>query len=142
MMLRYGWTVDLPDGYLDALTDELAPFGFEFDQVRQDAEGIELDYRADPDWFVRQYPNFGVEESYGRSWPPAGLHLRLRIDSGGDPVQLEFETIDLFAQTASVDLALRDRLNTLADPGDHAVAVGQALAAALQEPEDAGDYLD
>lgn len=135
--------VELPDGYVDALSDELAPYGFEFLGVRRDAEGLELDFRADPDSFVRHYPDLGIAESYGQSWPPVGLHLRLRVDGRGDPVQLDFETIDVLVHTASVDPELRDRLNTLADPADHAVAVGQAVAAALVLPEDNEQrYLD
>jgi len=53
---------------------------------------------------------------------------------------MEFETVDLLAQTASTDRALRDRLNTLADPADQAAAVGQALAAAIAEPEEADAF--
>lgn len=135
--------MDLPEGYVGALCDELAPYGLEFEEVRRDADGYEIDFRADPGWFVQQFPGLGIAESYGQAWPPEGLHLRLRLDFGGDPVQLEFETIDLFAQTASADAALRDRLNTLNDPADHAVAVGQAVALAVAAPqEDDQFYLE
>lgn len=126
--------MNLPDGYLDALQDELAPFGFEFGATHRDSEGLELDFVTDPDSFVQRYPELGIAESYGASWPPAQLHLRMRF-AGNDPVELVFETLDLFASTASVDLQLRDRLNTLADPSDQADAVGQAVALALAEIE-------
>jgi hypothetical protein len=134
--------MNLPDGYLDALRDELAPYGFEFAESRSGSDGLELDFTTDPDSFVRQYPQAGIAESYGANWPPAQLHLRLRV-SGSDPVELVFETLDLFAFTASVDLQLRDRLNTLRDPFDHAAAVSQALALALADSTDQGDsYLE
>lgn len=126
----------LPEGYLDALRDELAPFGLEYGSVADGPGVTEVVFTADPESFVRAHPWLGIEESYGRTWPPAQLELRLRFDRG-DPTQVEFETLDLLAQTASTDSALRDRLNTLHDPADQAAAVGQALAEALAEPEEA-----
>jgi hypothetical protein len=134
--------MNLPDGYLEALQDELAPFGFDFAGSRTDVDGLELDFTTDPDSFVQRYPQVGIAESYGADWPPAQLHLRLLI-AGRDPVELIFETLDLLAFTASVDLQLRDRLNTLADPYDQAMAVGQTLGLALAEPESERDsYLE
>lgn len=129
----------LPEGYLDALQDELAPFGLEIGTLVDTARATEVVFTADPESFARTHAWLGIEESYGRAWPPAQLELRLRFDSG-DPTQMEFETVDLLAQTASTDPALRDRLNTLADPVDQAAAVGQALAAAIAEPEEADAF--
>jgi hypothetical protein len=129
--------VQIPGGYIDALSDELAPFGLEFLGVNQGSDDTVISFRADPDSFVRQHPDLGIAESYGAAWPPDGLELRLGFGTAGDPVQLDFETIDLLGQTSSTDPELRDRLNTLDDPADHAVAVGQAVALALAptEPE-------
>jgi hypothetical protein len=129
--------VKIPDGYVDALSDELAPYGLEFDAVREDADGLEISFRADPGSFVGQYPDFGIAESYGSAWPPPQLTMRLRFDVRQNPIQFDFETIDLLTQTASIDAGLRDRLNTLEDPADHAVAVGEAFALALtaEEPD-------
>ena len=133
--------MDLPEGYIEDLMDELAPYGLEFEAVAvsSDAGWREVTFRADPDSFVRRYPELGIDEIYGEDWPPSGLYLRLRINPAGDPTQLDFETIDLMSQTASVDPSLRDRLNTMADPADHAVAVGQALELALTPSEDEDD---
>ena len=124
----------LPEGYLDALQDELAPFGLEYGSASEEAGVTEVVFTADPESFVRAHPQLGIEESYGRNWPPAQLELRLAFELG-DPTQVEFETVDLLAETASTHPALRDRLNTLADPADQAAAVGEALAEALDEPE-------
>lgn len=126
----------LPEGYLDELRDELAPFGLEYGSLTEGPGVTEVVFTADPESFVRAHPWLGIQESYGRTWPPARLELQLRFDRG-DPTQIEFETLDLLTQTASTDPALRDRLNTLADPADQAAAVGQALAEALAEPEQA-----
>jgi hypothetical protein len=126
----------LPEGYLDALRDELAPFGLEYDSATEDDGVTAVVFTTDPESFVRAHPQLGIEESYGRNWPPARLELRLEYELG-DPTQVEFETIDLLAQTASTHPSLRDRLNTLADPADQAAAVGEALAEALAEPEQA-----
>lgn len=126
----------LPEGYLDALRDELAPLGLEYGSAIDGPGVTEVVFTADPESFVRAHPWLGIEESYGRNWPPEQLELRLRFDRG-DPTQVEFETVDLLAQTASTDPALRDRLNTLDDPADQAAAVGQALAEALAEPTEA-----
>ena len=132
----------LPDGYVDALSDELAPYGLEFAAVNEDSDGLEITFRADAGAFAAQYPDFGVAESYGSTWPPAELTLSLRFDVGGNPVQFVFETVDLLTQTASIDLNLRDRLNTVDDPADHAVAVGEAFALALAADEPDPSYFD
>ena len=133
--------MDLPEGYIEDLMDELAPYGLEFEAVAVSSEAgwHEVTFRADPDSFLRRYPELGIDEIYGEDWPPSGLYLRLRINPAGDPTQLDFETIDLMSQTASVDPSLRARLNTMADPADHAVAVGQALELALTPSEDEDD---
>ncbi|MBA3022175.1 hypothetical protein [Propionicimonas sp.] len=132
----------LPDGYVDALSDELAPYGLEFAAVSEDSDGLEITFRADAGAFAAQYPDFGVAESYGSTWPPAELTLSLRFDVGGNPVQFVFETVDLLTQTASIDLSLRDRLNTVDDPADHAVAVGEAFALAVSADEPDQSYFD
>ncbi|MFZ0529361.1 MAG: hypothetical protein WAL91_02345 [Propionicimonas sp.] len=136
--------MELPDGYLDALSDELAPYGFEFGSIEPDDDrGQALCYRADPEGFAREHPDAGIEDSYGSRWPPAGLELWLRFDRHGDPYDISFETIDLLASTASSDPQLNARLNTLDDPADHASAVGEALyAALLPEREAPHDYLE
>lgn len=126
----------LPEGYLDDLQDELAPLGLEYGSATEEPGVTEVVFTADPESVAHAHPWLGIKESYGRAWPPAQLELRLRFDLG-DPTQVEFETIDLLAHTASTDPALRDRLNTLADPADHAAAVGEALAEAFAEPEEA-----
>lgn len=133
--------MELPQGYIEDLMDELAPYGLEFEavSVTPDTGWREVTFRADPDSFLRRYPELGLEDLYGEQWPPSGLYLRLRINPAGDPMQLDFETIDLMSQTAAADLELRDRLNTLADPADHAVAVGQALELALAPVSDEDD---
>jgi hypothetical protein len=136
--------MEIPDDYPDALTDELAPYGFEFTFVSEDEEGcVDVLFEAEPDSFVRAHPRLGIEESYGSAWPPASLRLWLKFDHLGDPIQIDFETIDLLSWAAAMDPELHDRLNTMAEPLDHAVAVGEALGAALQ-PDRAGveEYLD
>lgn len=134
--------MELPAGYLDALSDELAPFGLDLRAVTSDDDGTEVSYRTDAASFVRAHPDLGIAESYGSAWPPDELTFWLRFTPGGDPVELVFETVDLLAQTASVDPGLRDRLNTLDHPGDHAEAVGEALAVALNPSSEASDYFE
>ena len=136
--------MEIPDDYPDALTDELAPYGFEFVSVGEDEEGaIAVLFDAEPESFVRAHPGLGIEESYGSAWPPDSLELWVKFDALGDPIQIDFETIDLLSWAAAMDPGLHDRLNTMAEPLDHAVAVGQALGAALQPDRMPRDgYLD
>lgn len=136
--------MQLPDIYPDALTDELAPYGFEFASVSADDEGgAEVIFHAEPASFVRAYPGLGIEESYGRSWPPAQLRLQLLFDRFGDPFHIDFETIDLMAWAAAVDPGLHALLSSMADPSDQAAAVGEALGATLRpEGADGNEYLE
>lgn len=136
--------MDLPDGYLDALSDELAPYGFEFGATTPDEDGgLALRYQADPESFAREFPQAGVEDSYGVHWPPHHLALWLRFDRHGDPYEISFETFDLLADTASNDPQLNSRLNTLEDPSDQASAIGEALYAALHpQHHEYSDYLE
>jgi hypothetical protein len=136
--------MQIPDNYPDALTDELAPFGFEFTSVTADEEGgTDVLFEAEPESFARANRVLRLEESYGSAWPPPSLRLWLSFDRFGDPSEIEFETIDLMAWAAAADPALHARLNSLADPLDHAAAVGEALNAALHpDRADAGEYLE
>jgi len=136
--------MEIPDDYPDALTDELAPFGFEFAGIRDgDEGGAIVVFEAEPESFVRSHPRLGIEESYGSAWPPARLQLRVGFDDLGDPIQVDFETVDLLSWAAAVDPGLHVRLNTMTDPFDHAAAVGEALGAALQpEQPVSDDYLE
>jgi hypothetical protein len=136
--------MELPDDYPDALTDELVPYGFEFASVTEDDEGgVAVLFEAEPESFVGANPGLGIEESYGSAWPPDALELWITFDRLGDPVQIDFETIDLLSWAAAVDPALHVRLNTMAEPLDHAVAVGEALGAALRpEQSPVDDYLE
>lgn len=133
----------LPDGYLEALSEDLAPYGLEFGGSTELAGGItELIFTTEPQGFAQQYPQLGVEFAYGESWPPPRLQLILDVDQRHNPLRLEFETVDLMAWTASSDPALRNRLNTLDDPDDHAAAVAEAFSEILTEADPGGDYLD
>ncbi len=136
--------MQLPDNYPDALIDELAPYGFEFAGVSADDEGgATVLFVAEPESFVRTNPNLGIEESYGTGWPPAHLRLRLSFDRFGDPFHIDFETIDLMSWAAAADPGLHARLSSMADPSDHAAAVGEALEAALRpDRSDAEEYLE
>lgn len=135
----------IPDDYLDALTDEVAPYGFEFGSVTDPDEdgGTSIVLEAEPESFVRAHPGLGIEESYGDAWPPACLTLRVEFDAHGDPVVIEFEVFDLLVTTASIDPELHGRLNSMEDPAAHAVAVGEALGEVLAAPSDpTDDYLE
>ncbi|MCA0293924.1 MAG: hypothetical protein LCH96_01190 [Actinobacteria bacterium] len=134
----------IPEDYPDELTDELAPYGFEFGAVQEDDDmGTSVLFVADPESFVHAHPGLGIEESHGASWPPASLDLWISFDRHGDPVQISFEVFDLLAWAASEDPELASRLNSMEDPADHAVAVGEALGHVLeQERPQYDDYLD
>jgi hypothetical protein len=136
--------MQLPDNYPDALTDELAPYGFEFASVSTDDEGgATVLFVAEPESFVRGNPDLGIEESYGTGWPPAHLRLQLLFDRFGDPFHIDFETIDLMSWAAAAAPELHARLSSMADPQDQAAAVGEALGAALRpERADADEYLE
>ena len=136
--------MQVPDHYPDALIDELAPYGFEFASVSTDDEGgVTLLFVAEPESFVRAYPGFGIEESYGTGWPPDHLRLQLSFDRFGDPFHIAFETIDLMSWAAAADPELHGRLSSMSDPVDQAAAVGEALGTALQpERSDAEEYLE
>ncbi len=134
--------MEIPEEYTDALTDELARYGFEFGSVTEGEDGdTAVVFEADPDAFVHTNPELGIEESYGSAWPPASLRLIVNFDRHGDPIQIEFETVNLLS-SASADPGLRDRLNTMTDPLDHAVAVGEALGAALETEQPTDGYLE
>ena len=135
--------MQLPDNYPDALTDELAQYGFEFSTVSADDEGgATVSFVAEPESFVRTNPGLGIEESYGAGWPPAHLRLRVSFDRFGDPFQIDFETIDLMSWAAAAHPELHARLSNMADPLDQAAAVGEALGAALQPDRAGEEYLE
>ncbi len=136
--------MQIPDTYPDALTDELAPYGFEFSSVSADEEGGAIvAFLAEPESFVRANPGLGIAESYGTAWPPANLRLLLLFDRFGDPFHIDFETIDLMSWAAAADPGLHARLSSMADPADEAAAVGEALGAALHpDRADADEYLE
>lgn len=136
--------MELPEGYLDSLGDELAPFGLSYDHTEPDDDGgVQLCFIADADSFVHAYPEAGIAESHGSHWPVEKLELWVRIDPHLDPYDVSFENFDLMLETASTDPELHTRLNTLGDPQDQASAIGEALASVLQS--DAGvsdDYME
>lgn len=133
----------LPHGYLASLSDNLAPYGLEYGRAQELPGGItELVFTTDPEGFARQHPQLGVEFAYGESWPPPQLKLVLDFDQRLNPLRVEFETVDLLAWTASTDAALRNRLNTLDDPDDHAAAVAEAFDQILTVADPNDDYLD
>jgi hypothetical protein len=136
--------MQIPDDYPDALIDELAPYGFQFNSVTETDDGeVAVLFEAEPESFVRAHPGLGIDDSYGTHWPPACLDLWLKFDPHGDPVEISFEVFDLMAWAASADPELHARLNTMDDPADHAVAVGEAMGHVLeQEPAPVDDYLE
>lgn len=136
--------MEFPDEYADALSDELAPYGFEFNSVTEAEDGeTAILFETDAESFVRAHPGLGLEESYGEQWPPPCLDLWLKFDALDDPVEISFEVFDLLAWAASEDPELHARLGGLEDPGDHAVAVGEALGRVLErERPQFDDYLE
>lgn len=133
--------MELPSDYLDLLSDELAPFGLEFESAVLDDEDVwQIRFEAEPDTFVHQYPWTELDASYGSGWPPATLELRIAVE-GKDVVEISFEIYDvlLWAQGDSPELA--GRLGTLDDPPDQAEALGQSLAALLRRPDREFDSL-
>jgi len=133
----------LPDGYLDALSEDLAPCGLEFGGSTELAGGItELVFTTDPEGFAQQHPQLGLHYAYGAAWPPPQLQLVLDFDQRRNPLRVEFETVDLLSWTASANPALRNRLNTLDDPEDHAAAVAEAFGEILTVEDPDGDYMD
>ncbi|MDQ7992943.1 MAG: hypothetical protein AAGC63_09255 [Propionicimonas sp.] len=127
--------MDLPDEYLDVLTDELAPFGIEFSSAESDPDGQwQIRFEVEPESFVHRYPWTDIDTSYGDAWPPEALELWIRVE-GRDVFEITFEVYDvlLWAQAESPELA--GRLGTLDDPEDQAAAVGQALAELLRQPD-------
>ncbi len=123
--------MELPEDYVEALVDELAPYGFEFGSVTTDEDaGTAVLFEAEPRAFLRAHRGLGLVDADRQE----ALELWLRFDRHGDPVQIEFEVFDLLAATASMDPELHTRLNTMEDAQDHAVAVGEALRMVL-EPE-------
>lgn len=127
--------MDLPDDYLDVLTDELAPFGLELDTAQSDS-GAEwqIRFEAEPESFVHRYPWTDIDASYGANWPPASLSLWLRGE-GSDVVEITFEVYDVLLWAQGEAPALAGRLGSLEDPQDQAQAVGQALGELLSEPD-------
>lgn len=134
----------IPDDYPDALIDELAPFGFEFASISVGDDGeTSVLFEAEPESFVRSHPGLGIEDSFGTQGPPQRLELWLKFDRHGDPFQIDFEIFDLLAWTASMAPGLHARLNTMENPSDQAVAVGEALGMVLDREQSAAeDYLE
>ncbi|HQV95963.1 MAG TPA: hypothetical protein PLF41_15995 [Anaerolineales bacterium] len=63
--------------------------------------------------------------------------------SAETPFHIDFETIDLMSWAAAAAPELHARLSSMADPEDQAIAVGEALEAALQpERADPDEYLE
>lgn len=134
--------MELPDDYLDSLTDELAPFGLEFIEVSDGPEGeAVIRFEADPEDFVRRYPWTEIDASYGDDWPPAALELWIRVDDHGDLVEISFEVFDILLWAAADAPDLAGRLATLDDPEDQATALGQAFSELLNPPVREADAL-
>lgn len=123
----------IPQEFLDLLSDELAPFGFELEGVGpDDGERTEtLTYRVEPDTFVRQHRGTGIRASYRDTWPPDSLRLVLVLDPTGDVLEASFEVFDLLAWAAGEDPDLADRMNSFTDAAECASAIAAALAGAL-----------
>ena len=127
--------MDLPDGYLDGLTDELAPFGLELDQAEVDPGGEwEIRFEAEPESFVHHYPWTDIDASYGSTWPPESLSLWIKGE-GTDVVEVTFEIYDLLLWAQADAPSLAGRMGSLAEPEDQAAAVGEALNQLLSRPE-------
>lgn len=134
--------MELPDDYLDALSDELAPFGFEFAEVSEGPEGeTVIRFEAEPDAFARRYPWTEIDASYGDEWPPPALELWIRVDDRGDFVEISFEIFDILLWAAADAPDLAGRLATLNDPEDQATALGQAFYELLNPPVRDADAL-
>lgn len=136
----------IPDGYVEVLIDELAPLGFEFERTRTESEDEGGDessdvivFGADSLSFVQRHRGLGLDEVFSDEWPPHRLTLVIRLDRHGEPYVIEFEIFDVLAWSASAAPDLHDRLNTLNDPTDHAVALGVALSRLLQGPAEPAD---
>lgn len=145
--VHYRDAMAIPEGYVEALIDEVGPFGFEYAAAvtsdDPDDEGdVEIRFEADPLSFAARYPGLGLtfREGYGEDeWPPHRLDLRVLIDRHGDPEAIEFEVVDVLSWTASEAPELHDRLNTLSDPDDHAAALGEALGLLLERQDPISD---
>lgn len=125
----------LPDDYLDLLTDELAPFGLEFESSVHDDEDVwRIRFEAEPENFLHQYPWTDIDASYGSSWPPEALELLIAVEDG-DVIEISFEIYDVLLWAQSERPRLAGRLTTLDDPADQTEALGQALALLLRRPE-------
>lgn len=134
--------MELPDDYLDLLVDELVPFGLEFESSALDDENVwQIRFEAEPENFVHHYPWTEIDARYGNTWPPEALELLIAVEDN-DVVEISFEIYDvlMWAQGDSPELATR--LSTLDDPEDQAEALGQALAALLQRPDQEYDPLN
>lgn len=136
----------IPDGYVDALTDELAPYGLEFNSAgpQTDNEGGDrIIFTADLPTIVRLYPDHGLGETFRDDWEGRTIYLWITLDRHGEPEEIQFEVFDIMAWSASEAPALHNRLNTLDDPADHAVAVGEALGRLLRPADEpADDYFN
>lgn len=130
----------VPPGYVDLLTDELAPFGLVFAGCSE-SDLTTVAFEADPESFVATYDAADIEGSYGDAWPPAALALAIDVEPNGDVTRIVFETYDLLDWAAANDPGLGARLNNVADPADQAQAVGTALAEVLT-PADPGRFGD
>lgn len=136
---RHGRTtvshMDLPDDYVDVLSDELAPFGLEFVTAESTPDGEwQIRFEAEPESFVHRYPWTDIDASYGSSWPPESLSLWVKGE-GSDVVEITFEIYDLLLWAQAEAPGLAGRLGNLDDPEDQAAAVGEALNEVLSRPE-------
>lgn len=127
--------MDLPDDYLDVLTDELAPFGFELSSAEKDQDGQwQICFETEPESFVHHYRGTEIGASYGAAWPPLALEMWIKVE-GRDVVEITFEVYDILLWAQAESPRLAGRMGSLEDPEDQAAAVGEALGELLNRPD-------
>ncbi len=115
----------------------LAQAGFSWNDSGEISESdgrlVAVLYEADPDDFVRRYPQTRLQSRYGDQWPPPCVDLWLKFDWDARRIELDLEGFDVRHDLhgSGIQVLAEGGTQLSGDANEDARAVAAALASVL-----------